>query len=244
MRAAPGFSRHQIERVEGLAALAGERYEEAYGRLIGIFSPGHPAFHRLTQLAVVTELAEAAAACGRLSSAAEAVASVRAALGPDPSALQSATLAVAEAMLASDDEAERRYEEALQPGVAAWPFVQARGLLAQGSWLRRHRRIAASRTSLRQALQVFDRLGAGPWSERARRELRAAGEVVDVGPPRGVQTLTAQELQVATLAAQGLTNRQIGERLFLSHRTVATYLYQAYPKLGVTTRGQLAAVLV
>lgn len=124
-----------------------------------------------------------------------------------------------------------------------WPFLEARAQLAHGGWLRRQRRVGDSRAPLRAARDHFDRLGAAGWAERVRRELRASGEgsPAVVAGPAGV--LTAQELQIATLAAQGLTNREIGERLFLSHRTVGTYLYQTYPKLGVTSRHQLAAAL-
>jgi DNA-binding NarL/FixJ family response regulator len=71
------------------------------------------------------------------------------------------------------------------------------------------------------------------WSERARRELRTAGET---SPNRGP---SAQELSIARLAAEGLTNREIGQRLYLSHRTVGTHLHRIYPKLGVSSRAEL-----
>lgn len=97
---------------------------------------------------------------------------------------------------------------------------------------------------LRSARETFDALGIIPWSERARNELRAAGE----GSPRRVtdvnERLTAHELHIAQLAADGLTNREIGQRLYLSHRTVSTHLHRIFPpKLGVTSRAELAAVL-
>ncbi|MER6982265.1 helix-turn-helix transcriptional regulator, partial [Streptomyces carpinensis] len=77
----------------------------------------------------------------------------------------------------------------------------------------------------------------------ARGELRAAGES-SARREHGIHDeLTAQELQIATLAAGGLTNRQIAERLFLSHRTVGSHLYRIFPKLGVATRAQLATAL-
>ena len=86
---------------------------------------------------------------------------------------------------------------------------------------------------------AFDRVGAGPWSQRAAAELRAAGVAV-ASPSDGVADLTAQELEIAQLAAAGLTNREIGQRLFLSHRTVSTHLYRVFPKLGITAISTLS----
>lgn len=116
------------------------------------------------------------------------------------------------------------------------PFEQARTELLYGEWLRRSRRRNDARARLHSALEAFDRLGAVPWAERARTELRAAGEsLTDGGDGRDVLAarLTPQELQVVRLAATGLSNREIGAQLFLSPRTVGYHLYKAYPKLGV-----------
>jgi DNA-binding NarL/FixJ family response regulator len=109
--------------------------------------------------------------------------------------------------------------------------------------LRRRRRSAESRGPLREATDLFDALGATRWSERARQELRATGEKIG---PRAIDArdrLTPQEVQIARLAAAGLSNREIGERLFLSHRTVGSHLYRMFPKLGITARAQLRDVL-
>jgi DNA-binding NarL/FixJ family response regulator len=81
------------------------------------------------------------------------------------------------------------------------------------------------------------------WSDRARRELRASGESSRRRDPEARDHLTAQEQQIAQLAAEGLTNREIGQRLYLSHRTIATHLYRIFPKLGVTSRGQIRDAL-
>ena len=96
---------------------------------------------------------------------------------------------------------------------------------------------------LRAARDTFDALGADPWSERARDELRAAGESSRKREPGVLEQLTAQELQVAQMAAQGLSNREIGQKLYLSHRTVGSHLYRIFPKLGVTARSQLRDVI-
>jgi DNA-binding NarL/FixJ family response regulator len=77
------------------------------------------------------------------------------------------------------------------------------------------------------------------WGERARQELRASGETSRRRTPDAWDELTPQELQIAQLAAAGLTNREIGERLYLSHRTIGSHLYRIFPKLGVTSRSEL-----
>jgi DNA-binding NarL/FixJ family response regulator len=89
----------------------------------------------------------------------------------------------------------------------------------------------------------FAELGAGGFAYRALRELRAAGGAAERHGRAALARLTPQELQIAQLAAEGLSNRQIGEQLFLSHRTVGSHLYHLFPKLGITTRSQLADVL-
>ena len=90
---------------------------------------------------------------------------------------------------------------------------------------------------------MFDRLGATAWSDRARHELLAAGERDSNRDTTAESALSPQELQIVRLAAGGMSNRDIGRLLFLSHRTVASHLYRAFPKLGVTSRAQLHVVL-
>ena len=82
-----------------------------------------------------------------------------------------------------------------------------------------------------------------PWAVQAQRELRASGEHSRRRVPEARDQLTAQELQIAQLAAQGLSNREIGEQLFLSHRTISTHFYRVFPKLGMTSRAELGTVL-
>jgi DNA-binding NarL/FixJ family response regulator len=121
---------------------------------------------------------------------------------------------------------------------------RARLLLAYGSWLRRQRRVADSRVPLRTARELFDAMGVVWLGDRARRELGATGEASRARNVNSVDELTPQELQIARLAADGLSNREIGERLYLSHRTVGFHLYHVYPKLGISSRAQLHAALV
>jgi DNA-binding CsgD family transcriptional regulator len=86
-------------------------------------------------------------------------------------------------------------------------------------------------------------LGAVELAEQARRELRASGETIARRTPEAWNQLSPTELQIARLAASGLSNREIGERLYVSHRTVGTHLYRLFPKLGITTRAELSAAL-
>jgi DNA-binding NarL/FixJ family response regulator len=109
--------------------------------------------------------------------------------------------------------------------------------------LRRKRRPSESRAPLRAALETFDGLGASQWADRARQELRASGETSGSRAPDFRDKLTPQELQIAKMAAQGLTNREIGQRLFLSNRTVGSHLYRIFPKLNVSSRRQLRDVV-
>ena len=118
-------------------------------------------------------------------------------------------------------------------------FEQARTRLLYGTWLRRARRKTEARTQLRAAVDHLDRIHAIPWAERARAELRAAGGATGQPDRAGPLLLTPRELQVARLAAQRLSNRDIAAQLFLSPRTVGYHLYKAYPKLGITSRSQL-----
>jgi DNA-binding NarL/FixJ family response regulator len=89
----------------------------------------------------------------------------------------------------------------------------------------------------------FDAMGCAAWGDQARRELRASGESSRRRSPTARDQLTAQELQIAQLAGQGLSNREIGQRLYLSHRTIGTHLHHVFPKLGISGRGKLGLVL-
>ncbi|MBG0831521.1 AAA family ATPase [Planomonospora sp. ID67723] len=154
-----------------------------------------------------------------------------------------AVLHRAQALLAAEHEAERLFEQALVlHAEGGQPFDEARTRLVYGEWLRRQQRRVEARAQLEAAVEVFDRLDAAPWSARAAAELRATGASLPdrtrFGGP--LAALTAQELQVVRLAVTGASNREIGAQLFLSPRTVASHLYKAFPKLGVSSRAELA----
>ncbi|MEU5882790.1 AAA family ATPase [Spirillospora sp. NPDC047279] len=191
---------------------------------------------------------EAAARAGRPERAAAALASFETWARATGMAWAEAVALRSRALLAPEEEAGDLYARAvaLHQGCGR-AFERARTELLYGEWLRRTGHRGDARTPLRSALEIFERLGAVPWAERARGELRATGEtrpVRDAHAARGaadrLSLLTPQELQVVRLAATGLTNRDIGAQLFLSPRTVGYHLYNAYPKLGVASRGELA----
>jgi len=232
-----------VQLARGFAAMGAGRHAEAYAALRRLFDPADPAFHLTERFHGVMFLAEAAVHAGQ----AEEARSVIAALGADEAVTPSETLArhlsYARAVLADDGDAEKLFLAALSAPLVRWPWVKARLELAYGSWLRRQRRVAESRLPLRSAQTTFDLIGASSWADQARSELRAAGERMARHEPSAPGLLSAQELQIARLAAEGLSNREIGERLYLSPRTVGSHLYRIFPKLDITSRTQLASRL-
>ena len=226
-----------------LAALAAGRHGEAYASADRLFEPGDSAYHPVISSWLIGDLADAARHIDRLDAARARVAQVEISVGDRPGTWVALQLRHARALLADSAAAGDRFDEALSSDLARWPFQRARLQLAHGQWLRRQRRVAESRGVLRAARDSFDALGCAPWGEQARRELRASGERSRRRVPEARDQLTAQELQIAQLAAEGLSNREIGERLFLSHRTVGTHLYRVFPKLGITSRAELNAAL-
>jgi ATP/maltotriose-dependent transcriptional regulator MalT len=226
-----------------LAALATGRPADAYAYAERLFDPHDSAYHPVISSWLIADLAEAARQIDRVDEARGRVMEVEAAAGERPGTWIELGLRHARALVADPAEASERFDEALASDFTRWPFQQARLQLAYGQWLRRQRRVAESRAVLRAARDTFDALGCAPWSEQARRELRASGERSRRRVPEARDQLTAQELQIAQLAAQGLSNREIGQRLYLSHRTISTHLYRVFPKLGITSRAELTSAL-
>jgi len=223
----------------GLAALGDGRFDEAYGHFRRLHDRADPAFQLALRLTTLGDLADAAVHCGRTEQLRPLVAELTETAAQTPAPVLHADLRLSRALLAPDDEAEQLFETALRADLGAWPLIRSRTQLAYGEWLRRHRRLVESRDHLRAARDMFDALGAIPWGDRARRELRAAGEASRHRDPDARDQLTPHELQIAQLAAEGLTNREIGQRLYLSHRTVSSHLHRIFPKLGVTSRSEL-----
>ena len=193
---------------------------------------------------VMLDLVDAAVRTGRREQARAHATAVREAgvglLSPRLRMLDSAV-----AGLASDDLEHPGLVDALAVAEAErWPFAMARIRLYHGERLRRAKSAAKAREQLSIAERLFSGLGAEPWAERARQELRACGGG-QMPPPThpGAAVLTPQQWEIARLAAAGLTNKQIAEKLFLSPRTVSTHLYQLFPKLGVSSRAALRDAL-
>ena len=227
-----------------LSALGESRHDDAYVTAVRLFDPADPAHHPVVAGWLIADLAEAALHTDRVAEATTLLARVEATAGCTAGGLDRAE----PAPRPRAPGARRRHSAAVlrrrarrEPRTLALP--PRRLLLAHGEWLRRRRRIAESRGPLRTARDDFDTLGCLSWSERARRELRASGESSRRRDPAARDQLTAQELHIAQLAAQGLSNREIGSRLYVSHRTISTHLYRIFPKLGITARSELAAAL-
>ncbi|HEX4291918.1 MAG TPA: AAA family ATPase [Trebonia sp.] len=202
--------------------------------------PGSSPFQALWSL---SHLAYAALRCDRVEQTRELIERLTSRRPPGPlGPTLRMNLIYAWALLAPDELIEDRIRAALDQDVGSWPFERSRLQLVLGSRLRRRKQILEARDLLRAAREGFDSLGAGPWAERAREELAAAGVPSHAPAPTLWSTLSAQELQVARMAAEGLSNRQIAERLYMSHRTVASHLYRIFPKLGIGSRSQLIAL--
>jgi DNA-binding CsgD family transcriptional regulator len=211
------------------------RHEQALDRMEAVVSGSRP----MGAMGHLPNLVEAAMRLGRERPAASATRLFTAWADRVGQPWAAAVALRCRALLADDADLFARAVR-----LRAHPFEQARTELLYGERLRRDRRTSEARTQLRTAAETFERLGALPWAERARSELRATGETRHVREHAAdlADRLTPQELQSVRLAATGLSNREIAERLFVSPRTIGYHLYKAYPKLGVTTRAELAAL--
>ncbi len=225
----------------GYAFCSAGRYDEAFDALERVFDAHDPSHHHRERFCGIMLLVEAALHADRVPEARRLVAEMEELAKVTPSPLLHTQLSFTRAALAPDDEAEELYRLALESDLSRWPWPKARIELGYGSWLRRQRRVAESRVPLRSAQRTLRAIGAAAWAEQARAELRAAGERATDDDPPTLDMLSAQELQIAQLAAEGLSNREIGQRLFLSPRTVGSHLYRIFPKLDITSRGQLAS---
>jgi DNA-binding CsgD family transcriptional regulator len=224
----------------GMAALCAANYTEALPHLLRM------SLHRTSRRWAVADLAEAAAGCDQHDLARPVLADIEEQVRRLDTPLDNLLVHRAHAVLArTDSETEDRFQAALNESEGLDAELElARTHLLYGEWLRRRRRIVDARTHLTTALTAFDTAGATAFTDRAAAELRAAGVTMPgktkLGP---VATLTPQELQIAQLAASGLSNREIADRIYLSHRTVATHLYKVFPKLAIKSRRQLHIAL-
>jgi DNA-binding CsgD family transcriptional regulator len=229
----------------GREALFDGRPQEALSDLLRLAEPGHEAAHPVFALLAAVDTVEAAVQVGNAD-----VVEDRVVLVEEWARRTGATWARAaghrlRALAQGGSAAEASFRGALDvAGAGAFPFEHARTRLLYGEWLRRARRRADARIQLAGAAEIFDRLGAEPLrvralGEQALTERPAAPRVPDPATAAG---LTAQELRVARLAAGRLTNREIAAQLLISPRTVGHHLASVYPKLGITSRAELARI--
>jgi DNA-binding CsgD family transcriptional regulator len=192
----------------------------------------------------LVELIEAAARCGRREVGATALRRLEERTSVAGTDWALGTQARSRALLSSGAEAEALYREALERLAGdRVALVAARAQLVYGEWLRREGRRVDARLQLRAAHERLSDMGAEGFAERARRELAATGEKVRKRSPETGNELTAQETQIAQLAADGLSNADIGARLFISYRTVEWHLKKIFAKLDITSRKQIGEAL-
>jgi DNA-binding CsgD family transcriptional regulator len=212
------------------------RYEAALVALV----PAERFYAEGPAIWALTELVEAAVRCGqpeRARRAFERVQETTQAAGTDWALGIEARL---RALLSDGDGPDELYTEAIRRLARTRIRVQlARTHLLYGEWLRRERRRLDAREELRTAYNLFKDYGVEAFADRARRELEATGERARKRTVDTVDQLTPREAQVARLAADGHTNREIAARLFISRSTVEYHLRKAFRKLGVTSRRQL-----
>jgi DNA-binding CsgD family transcriptional regulator len=233
-----------VALARGRAELAGGHYASAYERLRRLFDPGDVAFHQYLRGHALADLVDAARGSdGDLDLVRRHLDEWQTVAAETAAPYLEAQLSYAAAILSEGEGAEGLFRAAIS-SAHGWLFFGARARLAYGVWLRRvERRATDARAPLREAAEIFSALGQETFAERALGELRASGETARRRVPESWAELTPQELQIAQLAAQGLSNKEIGERLYVSHRTVGTHLYHLFPKLGITSRNELRDAL-
>lgn len=240
-----GLIAARARRALGITALAEGSHLLAFTQLRQLFSEEGVPVHNIFSYLGVADLAAAAVRAHRPMEGQDVLERALSQLGGTASPRLEQLIARARGILASPDEAEAHFDKTLpDPAGEQWPFERAQLRLDYAEWLRRRRRINDAKPVLTQALGTFQQLGARSWAQQAQAELRACGVAVTGAPERdALRELTPQQRQIVRLASEGLTNREIGDRLFLSPRTVGSHLYRSFPKLGVADRHQLREVI-
>ncbi|MFG2821134.1 AAA family ATPase [Kitasatospora sp. NPDC048365] len=237
-------TRARLVRAGALVAMAHGEWADAFRRLRTLFAEDGTPLHPFLSSRCIAELALAAHRAGLGEAAAEVLARVRAAQGEQPTARMTLLLHHAAALVEPGADPEHHFRLALvNPAGERWPLERAQARFGYAIWLRRARRPSEARQQLVAALDTAEALGCRPLATAIRQELRASGVPDSAHPGPALHRLTAQQQQIVRMAAQGLSNREIGEQLFLSPRTVGTHLYNVYPKLGVSSRHQLRDLL-
>ena len=243
--------RDAVARGEGMLLTFAERARAVLGNGLGHYEAALAAARQATdqdELSVPTrtlaELVEAGVRSGDPDVAADALErlSERTRVAGSESAL--GIEARSRALLSEGEVADRLYREAIERlrrcGLA---FELARARLLYGEWLRRERRRTEARDQLRLAHQMFTEMGAGPFAERAGRELVATGETVRRRASDTSDALTPHEARIARMARDGASNQEIATQLFVSRKTIEYHLHKVFQKLGISRRDQLARAL-
>ena len=237
----------ETRQARGVIDLAAGRHDEAFEQLRHLFDPTHPSYHPSVGGWAISDFTDAAVMTDHGDEAARVVARLEADAVRMKMPWWRIGVAYGRAVLAATTgdaaAADAAFATARAMDLSRWPLARARLSLAYGTWLRRQRRVAESRTELRSARDLLDAIGVRYLADRAQQELGAGGEAPRHRGTDVLDQLTPQELQIARLAAEGLSNCEIGTRLYLSHRTVGSHLYRVFPKLGVTSRAQLHTAL-
>ncbi|WP_179855585.1 helix-turn-helix transcriptional regulator [Paractinoplanes atraurantiacus] len=243
------FSESLRRRAAGLAALSAGDYDAAYTQFRSMFDAAGEPVHFLLGPRSLPQLAVAAGGSSRRARAKAQARQIfngcRARAGASPSPRMAMLLAHAAALLDDTEGAEEQFRAALADPDRAlhWPLERAEAQVNFGIWLRRQRRVPEARPHLLAALDTFTRLGARAHAEQARKYLPGNADADRSGTADAFAALTAQKQMIARLAADGMTNREIAQRLVLSPRTVGSHLYDIYPQLGVGNRHQLRELL-
>jgi DNA-binding CsgD family transcriptional regulator len=241
-----GLVTARARRALGVAALADGSYLQAFTQLRGLFGEDGTPLHNYASYLGVADLAAAAVRADRRMEGCDVIERALSRVGGRPSARLEQLIARARGVLSGPDEAEAHFDKALaDPAGDQWAFERAQLRLDYAEWLRRRRRINDAKSVLTEALGTFQRLGARSPAQRAQAELRACGVAVASAPGKAdaLEQLTPQQRQIIRLASEGLSDREIADRLYLSPRTVSSHLYRSYPKLGVASRHQLRDVI-
>jgi DNA-binding CsgD family transcriptional regulator/tetratricopeptide (TPR) repeat protein len=239
-----GLIAARARRALGIVALADGSHLLAFRQLRQLFSEEGVPVHNLFSYLGLPDLAAAAVRADRRLDGQDVLERALSQLDGTVSPRLEQLIARARGILADPARAGAHFDRGLcDPAGDQWPFERAQLRLDHAEWLRRRRRINDAKPVLTEALATFRRLGAWSWARRAEAELRACGVAVPGAERDALQELTPQQRQIVRLASEGLTNREIGDRLFLSPRTVGSHLYRSYPKLGVADRHQLRDVI-
>ena len=239
-------------RGEGLGITAAERANAVLNNGLGRYEKALTAAQRATtndrELGfsnwALAELIEAATRSGMSQTAAGAYRRLAEITGASGTDWALGVQARSHALLSEGEAAEGLYRQAIaRLGRTRARTELARAHLLYGEWLRRERRRTDAREQLRTAHRMLEAMGMEGFARRARRELRATGETARKRTVATAVELTAREAQIARLALEGLSNPEIGTRLFLSPRTVQSHLSNVFTKLGISSRGQLYRVL-